>query len=193
MAQTPYTPAGLAGGSAEDGESQAARLETFRDRLRIFAARRLRDWAAGEDVAQETLTRALEALRAGQIRNPEALGSYLYQTALRVCMHRGRSAGRERKALLRFGSSASESDGEAALSGLISAEERMRVLDAMGTLPADDRTLLELTFREELDSAEIGRRLGATPGAVCVRRHRALRRLAKILGVRKSTDRDLED
>jgi DNA-directed RNA polymerase specialized sigma24 family protein len=51
------------------------------------------DWTAAEDIAQETLKRGLEALRAGRIRNPDALGGYLFQTALRLCMHRGRSAG----------------------------------------------------------------------------------------------------
>ena len=190
MGEGPYTPADA---PPEDSDVEGAQLELYRARIRVFAARRLHDWTAAEDVAQETLTRGLEALRSGQIRNREALGGYLFQTALRVCLHRGRSASRERKALLRFGSTASESSGETPLGGLISAEERTRVVEALRALSEDDRQLLELTFRDELDSTEIGRRLGATSGAICVRRHRALRRLAKILGVRKGTDRDLED
>ena len=191
MGLGPYTPADAP--PPEESDVEGAQLERYRARIRVFAARRLHDWTAAEDVAQETLTRGLEALRSGQIRNREALGGYLFQTALRVCLHRGRSASRERKALLRFGSTASESSGETPLGGLISAEERQKVLAALGELSTDDRKLLDLTFKDELDSAEIGRRVGATAGAVCVRRHRALRRLAKIMGVRKGSDRDLED
>ncbi len=188
MAQGPYTrPEG-----PEDPDAEAARLEAFRERLRVFAARRLGDWAEAEDVAQETIARAFEALRAGRLRNPAALGSYLFQTALRVCMHRGRSAGRERRALQRFGAAPEETVDRSPLAGLISEQERSSVLDALGTLAPDDRTVLELTYREELGSEEIGRRLGVSAGAVCVRRHRAIRRLAEILGVRKGADRDLD-
>jgi RNA polymerase sigma factor (sigma-70 family) len=189
MGEGPYTPADAL---AEDSDLEGAQLETYRARIRVFAARRLHDWTAAEDIAQETLTRGLAALRAGQIRNRDALGGYLFQTALRLCLHRGRSAGRERKALLRFGSSAPDASEANPLSELISAEERKKLLAALGEVSAEDRTLLELTCKDELDAAEIGRRLGATPGAICVRRHRALRRLAKILGVRKGTDRDLD-
>lgn len=190
MGQGPYTPAEA---PLQDPEGEAAPLESYRARLRVFAARHLRDRAAAEDVAQETLTRGLESLRAGRIRNPAALGGYLFQTALRLCMHRSRSAGREKRALQRFGSGGGEASDESPLAGLISAEERSSVLDAMGALPQDDRTLLELTYRDELDSEEIGRRLGVTAGAVCVRRHRAIRRLAKLLGVRKPSDRGLDE
>ena len=169
-------------------------LEAFRARLRLFAARRLRDWDAAEDVAQETLARVHEALQEGRVRDLEALPGYIFQTAMRVCLHRIRSAGRERRALERFGSSSSEGPvGEAPLAKLISAQERSKLLQALGQLEPDDRTVLELTFREELDSAEIGRRLGATAGAICVRRHRALRRLAKKMGVMREADRDLGD
>lgn len=173
-------------------DAEGARLESYRVRLQVFAGRRVRDWTAAEDIAQETLKRGLEALRAGRIRNPDALGGYLFQTALRLCMHRGRSAGRERKALQRLGSTEESSAAEGALADLISEEERSRLLDAMGSLSTDDRSMLELTYREELDSAEIGRRLGLKPGAVCVRRHRAIRKLATILGVRKSPEGDLD-
>jgi RNA polymerase sigma-70 factor, ECF subfamily len=191
MRQGPYNPADAPEPLA-DANAEGARLEPYRVRLQVFAGRRVHDWAAAEDIAQEALRRGLEALRAGRIRNPEALGGYLFQIALRLCMHRGRSAGRERKALQRLGSTAAESSDPSALMHLISEQERSSLQDALGTLPPDDRSLLELTFRDELDSAEIGRRLGLTAGAVCVRRHRAIRKLATLLGVRKGADGDLD-
>jgi RNA polymerase sigma-70 factor (ECF subfamily) len=173
-----------------DSDSEVAQLESFRGRLRVFAARRLRDWSDAEDVAQETLERVLEALRAGRLRDPGALTSYLFQTASRVCLHRIRSAGREKRAYERLAPVGEEAAEESPLGALISAQERSSVFEALGKLGAEDQKVLELTFREDLDAAEIGRRLGLTAGTVCVRRHRAIRRLAKILGVRKETDRD---
>jgi RNA polymerase sigma-70 factor (ECF subfamily) len=184
-----YPPSGQSPGVS----SAPAELESFRDRLRLFAARRLGDSAAAEDVAQEALRRALGAMQAGRIQNPAALPGFLFQTALHICMHRGRSAGRERRALQRFGANDQADRAQDPLAALISAERRSSVREALGKLEPDDRRLLEMTYRDELDSEEIGRELGLTAGAVRVRRHRAIRRLGELLGVTKSADRGLED
>lgn len=173
--------------------SDAVQLETFRERLRIFAARRTRDWAAAEDVAQEALGRALEAMRAGRIENLAALPGFLFKTALRLCFRRTRSAGREARALQKFGAGDEGTAPENPLASLLSAERRSGLQRAFERLEADERRLLEMTYRDELDSEEIGRRLGLSAGAVRVRRHRAVRRLAELLGVTKQPDRALEE
>lgn len=186
-------PTGSSSGSSEPGarDPQPAELEAFRDRLRLFAARRLRDWAVAEDVAQEAISRALEAMRAGRIENTAALPGFLFQTALHVCLRHIRSAGRERKALQRFRGGEGEG-AESPLHALISAERRANLLKALERLEPDERRLLELSYRDDLGSEDIGRELGLTPGAVRVRRHRAIKRLAEILGVTKRPDRELD-
>ena len=185
-----YTP------SSRDGLSSRVAhpddLETFREPLRLFAARRLGDWMAAEDVAQEALRLGLEAMRTGRIESAEALPGFLFKTAVHVCMHRGRSASREKRALQRFGGGSEDAD-EGPLGALISSERRAGVRKALEGLEAEDRRLLELTYEQELSSEEIGRRLGLTPGAVRVRRHRAIRRLTELLGVTKSRDRELKE
>src|SRR6516162_596478 len=61
-----------------DPDQQLADLALrFSERLTLFAARRLRDRNAAEDVAQEALRRTLEALRAGRIENELALPGFL--------------------------------------------------------------------------------------------------------------------
>lgn len=176
-----------------DSDLLAAELsERFRDRIRFFAARRLRDRNAAEDVAQEVLRRTLEALRAGRVENREALPAFLFQTARHVCMQWGRSEGRRDRAFNRLQSGTSEADpGEDTLTGLITAERREKVREAFTHLGPGDREVLALSYVEALGAEEIAGRLNLTPGAVRVRRHRALHRLAEILGVTNRSDREL--
>lgn len=152
------------------------------DRIRLFALRRVRDAAAAEDVAQEVLRRVTEALRAGRLEDPAALPGYVFKTALYVCMHHGRSAGREARALDRFAGGASGATSDDALTTLIVAERRATVRLALQRLTDADRDLLRLVYFQQLDAAEIARQLSITPETLRVRKHRALRRLADALG-----------
>jgi RNA polymerase sigma-70 factor (ECF subfamily) len=187
------TPEPGSGRNELDPEALTAQLsDRFRDRLRFFAARRLRDRDAAEDVAQEVLRRTLEALRAGRIENLDALPAFLFQTARNVCMQWGRSEGRKDRAFHRFESSQSEEDpGEGALSSLITEERREEVREAFAHLGPGDREVLRLSYVESLGADEIAARLNLTSGAVRVRRHRALNRLAEILGVTNRSRREL--
>lgn len=193
-----YGPPSPPGESAQadgssDPDSLAAELShRFHDRLRFFAARRLRDRNLAEDVAQETLRRALEALRGRRVENLAALPAFLFETARHICQQRFRSDGRELKAFQRLGEAGGEepsSPGDP-LTDLISEERRAAVRRAFSQLGDDDQALLKMSYMEGLATEEIARRLNAQPGAIRVRRHRATRRLAEILGVTKDKDRE---
>jgi len=177
-------------------KTEAAELETldrqFRASLRLFAARRLGNAPEAEDVAQETLRRTLEALRAGRIASVAAIPAFLFQTARNICMHRVRSAAREGKALRRVAATGIEPEPHP-LAALIGEERKRDVRRALGRLEASDRELLEMSYGEELTTEEIGRRLGLTVGNVRVRRHRAIRRLAELMGVTPASERELKD
>ena len=166
--------------------------ERFRERLRFFAARRLRDRDAAEDVAQEVLRRTLEALRAGKVENREALPAFLFQTARNVCMQWGRTEGRKARAFTPMKGEGTEPETEEdPLADLISEERREKVRTAFEHLGSGDREVLRLSYVESLGAEEIANRLNLTPGAVRVRRHRALNRLAEILGVTDRSHREL--
>ncbi len=152
------------------------------DRVRLFALRRVHDSAAAEDVAQEVLRRVTEAVRAGRVEDHAALPGYVFKTALYVCLHHGRSAGREARALDRFARGAEGAAGDDALFRLITAERRAAVRLALERLNADDRNLLRLLYFQQVEPAEIARLLAVTPETLRVRKHRALRRLAEALG-----------
>lgn len=163
------------------GGDEAGLAEAYRERIRLFALRRMGDPAAAEDAAQETLRRVLEALRSGRLRDPDALPGYVFATARHVCLREMRSATRARRAVVRAGGEASPAP-EDALEGLLRQESVRRIAAALGRLDADDRDLLRALVAEERETAEVAGELGVTVGALRVRKHRALKRLGRLLG-----------
>ncbi len=176
------TPVPEAWAGASD---EAALVRRFRERLRLFAVRRLRDSAAAEDVAQETLRRVVEACRAGRLENPAALPAFVFQTANHICLQQYRSSSREGRALLRLGGEDPQNVDPHPLATLIGDERRAAVRDALDRLSTEDRGLLRMMYYEEMDTGSLARRLGVTPGALRVRKHRVLARLAALLNARE--------
>lgn len=163
------------------GEEHAL-VQRYWERLRVFALRRLGDVASAEDVAQETMDRVLAARREGRLRLEEALPGFVFSTARNICLHRARAAGREERAIRRLG--ANEDDGattDDALTTLVSEERRAAVRSALALLGPDDHRLLLSLYFEQLDPADLARRLDCSIGALRVRKHRALQRLAEVL------------
>lgn len=157
--------------------------DRFRERLLLFASRRLGDAAAAEDVAQETLRRVLVALREGRIENLAALPGFVFETARHICLHHYRSAGRESRALQRLHDGAVPGPAAPdALAALVTEETRARVRQALDALSAEDSELLRMLFHDDAGTAGAADRLAITPAAVRVRKHRALRRLRRLLG-----------
>jgi RNA polymerase sigma-70 factor (ECF subfamily) len=176
---------GLSASADRSADALATELtERFWLRLRVFAARRLRDRSVAEDVAQETIRRVLEALREKRVENLDALPAFVFQTARNICMHHGRSAQRESGALRKFGNSQSfvTSEKEDPLAALIDRDRSEQVRTALQSMRPEDRELLRMLYVEALDTADVAQRLGIDSGTLRVRKHRALQRLAGIFG-----------
>jgi RNA polymerase sigma-70 factor (ECF subfamily) len=163
--------------------SESEVVARFWGRVRLFALRRLREPSAADDVAQEALRRVVEAIRANRIRNPASLPGFVFQTAHHVVLQQHRGAGREARALQRMHSGA-EDEGRPAdsLAHLITEERRRAVRAALERLDEEDRQLLVLLYQEQAEPPHVARSLGVTMGALRVRKHRALKRLAELLG-----------
>jgi RNA polymerase sigma-70 factor, ECF subfamily len=170
---------------AEPVGDETALVRRFWERLRLFAFRRLADASAAEDVAQETLERVLEARRAGRVRDEEALAGFVFATARHVCLHHLRSMGREARALQRLTPADERHTTDDVLAALVSDERRAAVREALPRLSDDDRKLLQLLYFEALDPLDAAAQLGCTVGALRVRKHRALQRLAELLAPRE--------
>src|SRR4051812_6684722 len=80
-----------------DGGAQLEEAELYRrfaPRVRLYGRRHLRDDAAAQDLAQEVLLVAIERLRAGGVRNPEEIGSFILSTARLTATARKRTDSR---------------------------------------------------------------------------------------------------
>jgi len=172
-------PLAVNGAAAAEGELTAR----YWDRVRLFALRRLRDSSLAEDIAQEAIRIVTEALRNGRVENLQALPGYVFRTAQHLCQQRMRSSGREARALDRLGSEpAPDQRVHDPLVALIGEERRSSVRRALDGLAQADRELLILIYFREMDAAGASNRLGITPEAFRVRKHRALKRLGELLG-----------
>lgn len=160
------------------GEELAAR---YWERLRLFGARRLGSVDAAEDLAQETLRHVAEALRAGRLREAAALPGFVFRTALHLCLQQLRSSGRESRGLARLAADAQDAEEPDPLATLIAEERCREVHRALNRLRDEDRELLHKLYFLEVSPETIARESGVTPGALRVRKHRALLRLAQLV------------
>ncbi|HEY7139872.1 MAG TPA: sigma-70 family RNA polymerase sigma factor [Methylomirabilota bacterium] len=156
---------------ADAAEAELARR--FAPRIRLFGLRRLRDEAAAQDLVQEVLVTTLEALRAGRIRQPERLASFVLGACRMTIVNLRRGERRRARLLAQFAHDLAPAPAPSAGA----AVDGHRLADCLERLPARDRTVVALTFYLERSADEIARELGTSPGNVRVLRHRALARL----------------
>jgi len=169
--------AGLVARIVEDRDRRAAEAELyarFARRIYLFGVARLRSSATAEDLVQDVLTTVIERARAGAVREPDKLASFVLGTCRLLVQNRVRDAARRARILALYGDprGVSTSDHEPA-----DGKALERIAECMHALADRDRTVLLLTFYAELDGPAIARELGVEPSHVRVLRHRALARL----------------
>jgi RNA polymerase sigma-70 factor (ECF subfamily) len=147
--------------------------------VRLYGLKHLGDEAAAADLVQEVLLVTIERLRAGEVRNPDEIGSFILGTSRMLADSTRRKARRRESLTARF--YAPELHVEPSVpSGDIEAVER-----CLHSLAERDRRVLILTFYAERTSPEIASELGVTGAVVRVARHRALERLRECIHLRQ--------
>ncbi len=161
--------------AAEGAERDAAEAELCRrlgPRIRLFGLKHLRDRDAAADLVQQVLLVTLEGLRAGKVRDPSQLVSFVFG-ACRIAVLEARRRHARRDRLLRvFAEDVPVADAAPA-----ARLDHERVLRCLEHLPERERSVLVMTFYDERDSGDVGRELGLEAGNVRVIRHRGIRRL----------------
>ena len=161
------------------GPEEAELYRRFAPRVRLYGRRHLRDDAAAHDLAQEVLIVAIERLRAGRVRNPDEIGSFILSTARLTATSQRRT--HNRRAQL-GGRIPMEDTVDADFEGAVDLPRVARCLD---TLEAHARQVIILTYYAERTATQIAAELGGTGGAIRIARHRAMERLRDCMGLPK--------
>lgn len=146
-------------------------------RLTAFGRRRLGSPDEARDLAQDSLLLTLQKLRAGEVREPEKIGSFLFGVA------RSLAGTHHRKSARIETFDPEERELVADSFELPDPFARERVSGCLEGLPERQRTVLLMSFYAERTSDEIARSLGLTGGNVRVLRHRGVAKLRDCLGV----------
>lgn len=155
----------------------SAQIETLRNGLRIMALRALNDADLAEDVAQESLLRALNSVTPDVAADPVRMGAFVGGIARHVIADVRRGAAR-------FGALALEpptSSEDDALNAIMRAEEWQAVQRALEKLSVDDRSVLHKSFVIGMTPAEVAAASGEPAERVRKRKSRALSRLREVL------------
>jgi len=164
-------------GSGDDREAEAELFRRMAPRIRLYGLRHLRDEHAADDLAQQVLITTLEALRAGRLREPEKLASFVLGTCRMTVLNLRR--GTERKARLLEQYSV---ELPVAAQPAITLDRDLLQRCVQG-LKERERTVVVMSFYDEETGADVAGFLGVSEGNVRVIRHRAIRQLRECMGV----------
>jgi RNA polymerase sigma-70 factor (ECF subfamily) len=155
-----------------DAEAEGELCRRLGPRVRLYGLRHLRDAAAADDLVQEVLVLTLERLRAGRVRDPDRLASFVLG-ACRLVVRNLRRGHRRREGLLGRFASAFPREATPDTVGL----DRARLRGCLARLAERERTVLVLTFYADEPTGAIATRLGMSSENVRTVRHRAFARL----------------
>jgi len=165
--------------AAGPGLAVAAEAELYRrlaPRVRLYGLKHLRERHAAADLAQQVLLMTIERLRAGQVREPERLASYVLGMCRMVVLDLRRTHARHERLL---GTFAHDLSGEQTVS--IPHLDDASLLRCLERLPERERSVLVMTFYDDRQARDVATDLGISEGNVRVIRHRGLERLRECM------------
>ena len=163
------------------GSNREAEAELFRrmaPRVRLYGLRHLRDEQAADDLTQQVLITTLEALRAGRLREPEKLTSFVLGTCRMTVLDLRRGAQRKERLLEQFGA-----DLLAGARPSMPHLDHERLTRCVQNLKERERAVVVMTFYDEQTGSDVAGFLGVSEANVRVIRHRAIHQLRDCMGV----------
>jgi RNA polymerase sigma-70 factor (ECF subfamily) len=157
--------------AAGDAGAETEFCRRFAARIRLFGRKRLRNDAAAADLVQDVLILALQKLRAGAVREPARIASFMLGTARQLVLDSRRNSGRRERILDEFPIDLLPLDEAPA------ELDDARLRHCLQALPERERSVLVMTFYDECPADVLGTQLGLNPGHVRVIRHRGLEHL----------------
>ena len=165
-------------GLGSDREAEAELFRRMAPRIRLYGLRHLRDEHAAEDLTQQVLITTLEALRAGRLREPEKLASFVLGTCRMMVLDLRRGAHRKDRLLQQFGP-----DLLKPVQPSIPDLDHDQLTRCVQNLKERERAVVVMTFYDEQTGADVARFLGISEANVRVIRHRAIHQLRQCMAV----------
>ena len=165
-----------AAGAELDSAAESELYRRLAPRVRLYGLRHLRDRHAAHDLMQQVLLMTLERLRAGKLREPERIASFVLGTSRMVVLEIRRGAWRREALLETYGGMP-----EAFEAPEPTAHDADRLAGCLQALGERERSVVVQTFFAERPGAELAKEMGLSAGNVRVIRHRALERLRKCM------------
>jgi RNA polymerase sigma-70 factor (ECF subfamily) len=151
-----------------------AALDDAYRRAAVLLANRIE----AEDAVHDAAERAWR--QWGSLRDPARFDAWFARILVNVCRDRLRR--RRRVALVEVRDDASGMIDAASGAALGRIDDRSRILDALATLPADERIAIVLRYEADLTVPAIAALTGAPEGTIKARLHHGLRKLKARLG-----------
>jgi len=155
-----------------DAEAEADLYRRLAPRVRLYGRRHLRDDEEAYDLMQHVMIATIEKLRAGEVREPERVVSFVFGMCRMVTMEMRRGDRRRDELLEKYGA-----DLEIADIAIAPRLDEARVAACLERLAERERTVLILSFYEDEPAERVGVTLGLSAGNVRVIRHRAIEHL----------------
>jgi RNA polymerase sigma-70 factor (ECF subfamily) len=162
----------------EDLEAEAELCRRMSPRIRFYGLRHLREEEAAQDLAQQVLITTLEALRAGRLREPEKLASFVLGICRMAVLDQRRGTQRREHLLGQFAA-----DIRSSIAQSVAYLDREILARCVQNLKERERSVIVLSFYDEHTGADVARFLELSEANVRVIRHRALIQLRSCMGV----------
>ena len=154
-----------------DTAAEAELCRRLAPRVRLYGLRHLGNEAAAADLMQQVMLMTIERQRAGALREPERLASFVFGICRLVVLDLRRGQVRRDRLLATYGDA------------LVPPQppppdlDHARLAHCLEQLPERERTVLLMTFYDDVPGEALARELDLTPANLRVIRHRGLQRL----------------
>ena len=165
-----------AAGRTPDSAAETELYRRLAPRARLYGLRHLRDRAAAADLAQQALLMTLERLRAGEVREPGRIASFVLGAARMTAMEMKRGESRRAELLEVWGDRDETFETPEPL-----ALDTERLAGCLEGLSERERSVVVMSFFADQPADQVGTQLGLTGGNVRVIRHRAIARLRECM------------
>jgi RNA polymerase sigma-70 factor (ECF subfamily) len=146
-----------------DSTAEAELCRRMAPRVRLYGLKHLRNESAAADLVQQVLLTTLERLRAGRLREPEQIASYVLGMCRMVVLDLRRGHVRRERLLEAYGEGLAPVDAPEPL-----AFDSARLRRCLERLSVRECTVLIMSFYDDMPSEEVGNELGLTAANIPV-------------------------